>query len=300
MTMRHLILCCLALATIHSAAAQPAAQPAVQAAGSVAIEPDIVYGTGGGLKLKLDLARPISPELAGPQGAPCVVVIHGGAWRMGDKSNHRDEIRRFADNGFVSATIQYRFAPGYQFPAQVEDVKCAIRFLRAHASDYGIDPNRIGAVGFSAGAHLSMMLATLDSETYAGQGGWADQSSKVQAAVSFYGPTLFTADNMPEQTEPLVADFLGGSLADQADAYRDASPLTHVSSDDPPMLLFQGTNDELVPYTQAFEMATAMTRHDVPGRVELLIGAGHGWGGSQRQRTTDETLEFFIRHLAPR
>ncbi len=293
--MRHLLLCILAILAIPAASQDAATAPAT----AVAVLPDIVYGTGDGVELKLDLARPVSDKLVGPNGAPCIVVIHGGAWRMGDKASHRSEIRRFADEGFVSATIQYRFAPDHKFPAQVEDVKAAVRFLRAHASDYGIDPDRIGAVGFSAGAHLSLMLATLDSDQYAGQGGWSDQSSKVQAAVSFYGPTLFTADNMPARTEPLVLDFLGGTIADVPETYKKASPVTHVNAGDPPMLLFQGTTDELVPYTQAFEMTDAMTRHGVPGRVEMLIGAGHGWGGVERDRSYEQTLEFFLRYLEP-
>lgn len=293
--MRQLLLCILAVFSVQTARTQDAA---TATATVVAIQPDIVYGTGDGVELKLDLARPVTDKRTGPAGTPCIVVIHGGAWRMGDKSSHRGEIRQFADEGFVSATIQYRFAPQYKFPAQVEDVKCAVRFLRAHASDYGIDPNRIGAVGFSAGAHLSMMLATLDSDALAGEGGWSDQSSKVQAAVSFYGPTLFTADDMPTRTEPLVLDFLGGTLAEVPEAYKNASPVTHVDAGDPPMLLFQGTDDPLVPFTQAFQMTTAMTRHGVPGRVELLVGAGHGWGGDEQERSYEETLEFFLRYLS--
>lgn len=293
--MRHLTLCILAVFSVHTAPAQDAA---TTPATIVGILPDIVYGTGDGVELKLDLARPITDKLVGPAGAPCIVVIHGGAWRMGDKAGHHGEILRFADEGFVSATIQYRFAPRYKFPAQVEDVKCAIRFLRAHASDYGIDPDRIGAVGFSAGAHLSMMLATLDADEFAGTGGWPDQSSKVQAAVSFYGPTLFTADDMPPRTEPLVLDFLGGTMDEVLEAYKNASPVTHVDAGDPPMLLFQGTDDPLVPFTQAFAMTSAMTQHGVPGRVELLVGAGHGWGGAERERSYEQTLEFFLRSLS--
>lgn len=293
--MRHPALCLLAVLLVQTARAQDAA---TAPATIVGILPDIVYGTGNDVELKLDLARPITDKLVGPAGAPCIVVIHGGAWRMGDKASHRGEILRFAEEGFVSATIQYRFAPEYKFPAQVEDVKCAIRFLRAKASDYGIDPDRIGAVGFSAGAHLSMMLATLDSDEFAGEGGWPDQSSKVQAAVSFYGPTLFTADNMPARTEPLVSDFLGGTMDEVSDAYKNASPVTHVDAGDPPMLLFQGTDDPLVPFTQAFEMTKAMTQHKIPGRVEMLVGAGHGWGGVERERSYEETLEFFLRYLA--
>ncbi len=255
---------------------------------------DVVYGTGDDIDLHLDIARP--KDITTP--LPCVVVIHGGGWRAGDKSNHIGHIEAFARDGFVSATIQYRFCPKFKFPAQVEDVKCAVRYLRANAKEYGIDADHIGAVGFSAGAHLSMMLGTLDaSDGIEGAGGSADESSKVQAVVAFYGPTLFTADDMPAPTTPLVADFLGGTLAEKPDVYRAASPLTYVNPGDAAMLLFQGTEDLLVPYTQAVAMISAMTKANVPGRVEFLIDAGHGWGGAEGDRTASETLRFFTQHL---
>ncbi|TWU46331.1 Carboxylesterase NlhH [Rubripirellula tenax] len=258
----------------------------------VEVEHDIVYGTGGGIDLQLDLARPIDRSVP----SPCIVVIHGGAWRMGDKSNHRPDITALAEQGYVAATIQYRFCPEHQFPAQVEDVKCAVRYLRAHAEEYGIDPTRLGAVGYSAGAHLSMMLGTLDRQ-WEGDGGWPDQSSEVQAVVSYFGPTFFEEQGLNAQTKPLISDFLGGSAAEKPETYLQASPLTHVSPGDAPMLLFQGTDDALVPYQQAILMVEAMTKADIAGRVEFLIDAKHGWGGETRDRTNRETHDFFDQHL---
>ncbi len=266
----------------------------MQAQDEIDVLSDIVYGKGGEVDLHLDLARP--KNLAAP--APCIVVIHGGAWRQGDKSMHANEIRSFAKHGFVSASIQYRFCPKYRFPAQVEDVKCAVRYLRAHADKYGIDPDRIGAVGFSAGAHLSMLLGAMDPDDgFEGQGGWADQPSKVQAVVSFFGPTELAADDIPELSIPLVNALIGGPKEEHLQAFRDASPLTYISRGDAPMLLFQGTEDLLVPYSQAIKMVTAMTEADVPGRVEFLIDAGHGWGGADRELTVEATARFFQRHL---
>lgn len=255
---------------------------------------DVVFGSGGDVQLKMDIAMPKGLD----KPAPCVVVIHGGAWRAGNKRSHTNEIFSFARQGYVSATVQYRFCPQYRFPAQIEDVKCAIRYLRQHAEQYGIDPNRIGAVGFSAGAHLSMLLGTMDSnDGLEGSGGWPDQSSKVQAVVSFFGPTELAADDIPEQSLPLVNDLIGGPKEEHGEAFRQASPLSYVSKGDAAMLLFQGTEDVLVPYSQAFKMVTAMTKQDVPGRVEFLIDAGHGWGGDDLHRTVDETNLFFSRYL---
>lgn len=258
------------------------------------IQTDVVYGTGGDVELHMDIAVPENVEKA----VPCIVVIHGGAWRQGNKKSHLNEIKRFAEQGFVSATIQYRFCPEHRFPAQVEDVKCAVRYLREHADKYSIDPKRIGAIGFSAGAHLSMMLGTMDkADGLEGQGGWPDQSSKVQAVVAFFGPTQMMADDIPLISVPLLSDFLGGSKQEKPEVYRQASPITYVNKGDAAMLLLQGTEDPLVPYTQAIEMVKAMTMKDVPGRVEFLIDAGHGWGGAERERSFKISNEFFQQYL---
>jgi acetyl esterase/lipase len=263
----------------------------------VLFEKDVVYGRGGGTDLKLDISR---PKGAAGKKLPCVVVIHGGGWAAGDKSAHDDLTWKFAQRGYVSATVGYRFAPANLFPAQVNDVKCAVRFLRANADKYGIDPQRVGAVGFSAGAHLSMMLATVDKEDgLEGDGGWPDQPSKVQAAVSFFGPTDLAATDIPEAARNIVKGFIGGTPAEKPREFRHASPLTYVSPGDAPMLLFQGTRDVLVPHTQALAMTEAMTRYNIPGRVELLIGAGHGWGGRELDHTVNQTYAFFDQYLKP-
>lgn len=260
----------------------------------VVLERDIVYGTGGDDKLHLDLARPEKSD--GP--APCIVVIHGGAWRAGDKKAHTDLILKFAQAGYVSASVQYRFCPKHPFPAQIEDVKCAVRYLRAHAEQHRIDAKRFGAIGFSAGAHLSMLLGVMGaSDGHEGAGGWADQPSQVQAVVAFFGPTDLSADDLPIISQGLLKDFLGGTLDEKKDLYRAASPVTYVTAGDAPLLIFQGTRDPLVPHTQAFRMTDAMTKANVPGRVELLLNAAHGWGGAELTHTVDESFKFFEQRL---
>jgi len=135
--------------------------------------------------LKLDLASPKGLDHA----VPAIVVIHGGGWMAGKRQDMTSFAKEAAAHGYVAATISYRFAPKHRFPAQIEDSKCAVRYLRAHAKELNIDPKRIGAMGVSAGAHLAMMLGAMDSaDAMEGDGGNPEQPSKVQAVVSFVGP----------------------------------------------------------------------------------------------------------------
>ena len=270
------------------------AQPkAPQPPADVAWETNLTYGKAGDVELKCNLAKPAKhDENAKP--IPAIVVIHGGGWAAG----HRDHLNavtwQAAQRGYLAITISYRFAPKHFFPAQVEDAKCAVRYLRANAKKLNIDADHIGATGVSAGAHLSMMLATLDKEDgMEGDGGHADHSSKVQAAVSFVGPTDLAADDLPPTTSGILKNFLGGDVKEKLDAAKKASPLTYVNKGDAPMILFQGTVDPLIPNTQAYRMAEAMTKAGVKGRVELVLGAGHGWGGKEMERTIEGMFKFF-------
>ena len=286
-----LVIVCLTLSP-HVASAQDQAKPNVPT--GVSYEPNVEYGKGGDVSLKLDLARP--EKMTKP--APCILVIHGGGWRAGNKSGHTPEILELAKQGYVAVSVAYRFCPEHRFPSQVEDVKCAVRFLRANAEKYQIDPQHLGAVGFSAGAHLSMMLGVMDKEDgLEGEGGNPTQSSKVQAVVAYFGPTEMGADDIPALSKGLVADFLGFSKEDNKEVYKRASPITYVTKGDAPTLIFQGTKDRLVPATQATKMADALSAAGVPGRVELLVGADHGWGGDELQRTREESLRFFNQQL---
>ncbi|GIW86131.1 MAG: lipase [Isosphaeraceae bacterium] len=263
----------------------------------VRLETDLVYATVDGRKLKLDLARPAEGD--GP--FPALVVIHGGAWRGGDKASNRDQLRHFAARGYVAISPAYRFCPEFTFPAQVHDVKAAVRWLKAHAADYGVDPERIGAIGFSAGAHLALMLGVTDPDDGLDDPAQPDlPDSRVHAVVNVFGPTDLLADDIPPISQPLLRDFLGGSPQEKEELARLGSPLTHVTPDDPPVLTFQGTKDPLVPHTQATKLADALTRAGVPGRVELLVGKGHGndWG-DDLPRIRAEIDAFFDALLKP-
>jgi acetyl esterase/lipase len=255
---------------------------------------DVVYGTGGGENLLLDLAMPkgLTQPVAG------VIWIHGGAWKGGSKNEFEKLIRDSARAGYVAISINYRLAPKHLFPAQVEDCKCAVRWLRANAAKLQVDPNRIGVVGASAGAHLAMMLGAMDSaDGLEGEGGSPEMSSRVQAVVSYAGPTDLTME-FPALSKGLVATFLGGPQIEKQDAARRASPVTYVNAGDPPMLLIQGTKDPLVSHDQAIRMVESLTKAGVPGRVELMIGEGHGWP-KEHDRVMQATYAFLAKYLKP-
>lgn len=261
----------------------------------IELRENVVYGKAGDQELTLHLARPKNAA----EKLPALAYIHGGGWRGGNKDIHKADIVAAAERGYLAVSIGYRLVPTARFPAQVEDVKCAIRWLRAHASELSIDPGRVGAIGFSAGAHLSLLLGTMDStDGLEGDSGWSDQPSKVQAVVAYFGPTNFVGVSFPITSRQLVVDFLGGPEAEQAEHYRQASPLTYVNSGDAPTLIFHGTADILVPYDQALSLGTALAKARVPGRVEMMLGAGHGWGSEETARTRTAGFEFFAEHLA--
>src|SRR5687767_13718847 len=159
----------------------------------VVYERDVVYGKASGVELKLNLARPKDAD--GP--LPGVLIFAGGGWKGGGRKDLMDKYtQEFGRRGYVAATVDTRSTPDFLFPAQVEDAKCAVRFLRANAAKYGIDPQRIGSVGFSAGGHLALMVGVLTKEDgFEGDGGWSDQPSQVNAVVAFCGPTNFVTAN---------------------------------------------------------------------------------------------------------
>jgi acetyl esterase/lipase len=262
----------------------------------VMTERDIVYTKAGATELKLDLATPGQGE--GP--FPAVLVIHGGAWRGGNKGDVGGVMREFAARGYVAVSPQYRFCPKEVFPAQVHDVKAAVRWMKAHSKERRIDPEHIGAIGFSAGGHLALMLGvTGPADGLEGDVSAGAADTHIRAVVNYFGPTDLGARDIPDVSKPLVRDFLGATPTDRPDLAAKASPRTYITQDDGPILTFQGTKDPLVPHTQAIELAEAMTAAGIPGRVELMVGAGHGWGGPELDHSRAETYRFFDRYLKP-
>lgn len=257
---------------------------------------DIVYANAGDAELRLDLVQPAAARAP----APAVFVIHGGAWREGAKEENRRLLVDFARHGYVAISPQYRLCPKDRFPAQIVDVKAAVRWLRSNASSLKVDPARVGAMGFSAGGHLALLLGLtgpadgFDAAVPAGA-----PSSRVQAVVAFHPPIDLAEPGFTDFAKGLVKDFLGATAKERPDLAAKASPLTFVDSGDAPVLVFQGTSDELVPESGAVRFARALTGAGVPGRVELLVGAKHGFAGEEYAEAMAETFEFFDRHLKP-
>jgi len=254
-------------------------------------EKKIVYGKGDNADLELDLAMPAASN--GP--FPAIVCIHGGGWKAGNRQQLVGLTEVFAKKNFVAVTISYRLAPKYQFPAQIEDCKAAVRWMRANADKYNIDSKRIGAVGFSAGAHLSCLLGAADETAdLEGQGGNPKQSSKVQAVVSFFGPTDFTTKTWTKDVEnAFFVPFLGGKFEEKKDQYRKCSPIIYCSKNNPPFLFFHGTEDTLVGIEHSQKMTKKLRELGVSAELVTMEGDGHGWGGEKLTRTLDQTVKFF-------
>ncbi len=263
---------------------------------NIDIKPDIPYRTAPAGKevpeyWKLDLAIPKK----GKNPFPAVVCIHGGGWRAGNRKQLSKLTQVLAKKGFVAATISYRLSNVAKFPAQIEDCKAAVRFLRANAKKYRIDPERIGCVGFSAGGHLVCLLGAADKEEMLeGDGGNLDQSSRVQAVVSFFGPTDFIVKRWSQTVENVyLVPFLGGKYEEARETYKKASPLKYVSKDDPPFLFFHGDKDTLVGLHNSRDMSAALRKVGVRAELVIMEGSGHGWGGQKLQDTLDQTVKFF-------
>ena len=253
--------------------------------------PDLTYGKVGDSELKLDLAIP--KEGDGP--FPVVICIHGGAWRGGQRQDLAQTLDVLAGRGYVAATISYRLAPAAKFPAQIEDAKAAVRWLRTNAKKYKIDPDRIGAVGFSAGAHLACLLGVTDkSDGLEGNGGDAEQSSRVQAVVSFFGPTDMNNKDWSEEVETgILIPFLGASYADKPELYRKTSSINYVKKGAPPFLFFHGTQDTLVGIRHSRSLAAKLKEVGTSAKVVEMEGEAHGWRGEKLIDTFKQTVAFF-------
>lgn len=270
--------------------------------GDVKVDRDVVYGKGGDLELRLDIAY---PEGDGP--FPAIVCIHGGGWAGGNRHSYQEFIEQAAGRGYVAATISYRLtAPdretkvaAHPFPAQVEDCKCAIRWLRANAAKYHVNPDRIGVTGGSAGGHLSLMVGmTTADDKLEGTGGHAEQSSKVQAVVNVFGPADLVRgyEDVPAVRD-LLHWFCGGSPKERPEAYRQASPVTYARRDNPPILTIHGTEDTIVPYEQAKILDRKLAEVKASHELLTLTGQGHGFTGDAFQQALDATWKFFDQHL---
>jgi len=267
----------------------------------VEIIKDVEYGQAGKVSLKLDIYRPKKETT----NLPAVVWIHGGAWRSGDKFP-APVAGYLASQGFFTASINYRLSDVASFPAAVQDAKCAVRWLRAHAPEYGVDPNRIGVIGGSAGGHLSLMVGLTDEKAGLEPKGCYDTiSSRVQAVVSYFGPTDLTraVQEASRANSGVLQAFLGGTPWEKPDRYQQASPITYASKEDPPVLMIHGENDHVVPISQSEILLDALTKIGADANLIRVKNAGHGFrpAGGAIQPSVDEILQetarFFQKHL---
>jgi acetyl esterase/lipase len=231
---------------------------------------DLAYLPNGHERQKLDL---YVPENSGGL-MPLIVWIHGGGW-MGGSKNHCPPLP-WTRKGYVVASIDYRLSQDAKFPAQIEDCKAAVRWLRIHSDKYSIDPDRMVAWGDSAGGHLASLLGTA-GEVSEWEKGLPAVSSRVHAVIDWYG----RADLTRVSTDLALADspsalLLGGCGKKVAGLARKASPILHVSKDDPPFLIMHGSMDSLVPMRQSQAFAGALKEAGVESRLVILEGAGHG------------------------
>ena len=239
---------------------------------------DVEYASVGDTKLKLDL---FMPKDAGSKPKPCVVWIHGGGWQKGDKSNGHPKVGRYAASGdYVAASVEYRLTDKAAWPAQIHDCKAAIRYLRAHAGELGIDPDKIGVWGESAGGQLVNMLGTSgDISELEGTLGVTNTSSRVQCVVDFCGPSDFL--RLDEDMSPTsvagaaLIKLFEGPLKLKKEVARQASAANYVSKDDPPFLIVHGTADPLVPIDQATSFFELQKKVGMKTSFIKMEGGGH-------------------------
>ena len=261
----------------------------------VIFEAGIEYANPDGQHLQLDIARPKTGD--GP--FPAIICIHGGGFRAGKREGYDGLIVKLAQQGYVAMTVSYRLAPKYQFPAAVHDTKAAVRWARANAAKYKIDPARIGTTGGSAGGHLAQFLGvTADVKEFEGDGGHAKESSAVTCVVNVYGPSDFTKSyGKSVDAAEVLPLFLGGNLEKARKQHLKASPLYWVTPNAVPTLCIHGTDDKYVAHEQAVWLIDKLKASGVEAELLTLEGAGHGFKGKDAETADKAMLAYFDKQL---
>jgi acetyl esterase/lipase len=245
-------------------------------------ELDVTYCTPNDVPQKMDIYYPSSGE-----PWPVLLYVHGGGWSEGDKAEGVGW-RGMTERGFLVISVNYRLAAyGSKFPAMIEDVKCAVRYLRAHAPQYNLDENHIGAVGASAGGHLVDLLGLADESAGWDTGEYADQSSRVQAVVTMAGPSDFTREVYDSITMAIYYAFdeMPGSPSEKLVA---ASPVTYITPDDPPFLIIHGDKDSVVPVEQSQVLDEQLKKTGVPSKLVIVKNGTHSIDSENISPTSEE------------
>lgn len=245
---------------------------------------DVVYAERDDLQLKLDIYQ---PKTDASQRQPAILVVHGGAWRHGNRKQLGRYATALTERGYVCFAIDYRLAPDHKFPAQIDDCRDAVLFIRDNAEAYCVDPARVGAVGYSAGGHLVSLLATTGEESDAG-------NTRLQAVVAGGAPTEFRF--LPNGGQGLA--YWLGEPGDDNDNHHLASPTVHVSEDDCPVFFFNGTSDELVPLAWTETLFAGLKSVGVPTVMHTIPDAGH-IPAAMNDDALDAAWTFFDKHLQP-
>ena len=287
-------------ALLEAAAGQPALPGVLPPQLKERVRPvwNIPYVAGGNARQHLDLFLPTESDRRKP--LPLIVWVHGGAWKAGDKSSC--PAKWLVLRGYAVASLGYRLSQDAIFPAQLEDCKAAIRWLRTHASEYGIDPKRIGVWGGSAGGHLAALLGTTGNSHEFDVGENLDQSSRVQCVVDWFGPTDFLHYGDPvwhgrDAPDSPISELLGGTVSGNVEKARRASPIYYVGKSAAPFLIMQGDKDNLVPEQQSELLDAALKKAGVESTLKILTGAGHGGPPFFSTLNLGLIVEFFDRHL---
>lgn len=275
-------------------------EPAERLIPGVRMLGDLEYVPSGHERNKLDLYLPDRPaEMSKP--LPLIIWVHGGAWQSGSKESC--PAIRFVRKGYAVASINYRLSQHAIFPAQIEDCKAAIRWLRANSSKYGLDPKRFGVWGSSAGGHLVALLGTAGDVKEFDKGQNLNFSSRVQAVCDYFGPTDFTKiGRFPSNIKHDAPDspgskLIGGPIQQNRQAARRASPITYVTTDDPPFLIVHGDNDPIVPHNQSQLLYEALKNAGVQVKFHTVEGAGHGFNSPQVDKMVEDFFDRWLLRL---
>ena len=274
------MICCVLLLVGGLASAQQ--QQPFRVPEGITLKSDMVFAQVGDRELHMDIAY----QTEAPQAPrPCVVYIHGGAWCAG--TYHAPaQLCNLARQGYIAASIEYRLTQEAIFPAQIHDCKGALRFLRAHAAEYGLKPDKIGVWGGSAGGHLVALIGTSGGvkELEGEVGGNLDQSSAVQCVVDFFGPSDMTTvvSDRGRQLMPINGlgpeeALVGGKIEEHLEVAKAASPVTYVDRTDPPFLICHGDQDNVVPLVKSVKLDKALRDAGVETTMVIVKGAGHGF-----------------------
>lgn len=260
----------------------------------VTVREGVPFGRGGDHELACDVFTP--PGLTAP--APGVLLVHGGGWRAGDRAQMRAYGIQLAVRGFVCVSSSYRLVPTAHWPAPIEDVNAAIRYVRANAAELGIDPSKLAAVGASAGAHLVLLAAgTAGLAELQGQGGHPGIDTSLAAVVGIFAPTVIAPRGQrPSGSVP------GTVLLEDGDDERTArlaSPIAHVTPSYPPTLLLHGTADKVVPPSASMRMYEALTEAGVPVDLHMVAEQPHGYVAQRdyHRLSCDQITVFLRRYL---